>query len=203
MKNTSHISWFSIIEVLIGIFIFTLGLISIYLIMVSSLQLNDYNKNQIIASNLAREQIELMRNVRDSNYKTLHAWNWIPNAVSESTPKFSTGSYYKIENNLSGATFPVDIGLLWSDPTWINPLPEWQNELPPAWWMVDYRLCLDSENRYIFCPGDEETPFYKYVKIESLPGVTDAVKVISKVIWYKRGYHELEINTILADWKRL
>ena len=199
MKTKQNIAWFSIIEVLIGIFIFTLGLISIYMIMVSSLQLNDYNKNQIIASNLAREQIELMRNVRDSNYKTLHAWDSIPGGVN----KFSTWSYYKIANNFGGWVHPVTIDLFWSDPTWVNPIPEGQSELAPTWWMVDYRLCLDTDNRYVFCPSSETTPFYRYIKIEDISWVDNAFKVISKVIWYKRGYHELQIDTILADWKRL
>jgi len=195
MKNTnSTSSGFSIIEVLIGVFIFTLGLISIYLIMVSSLKLNDYNKNEIIASNLAREQIELLRNVRDSNYKTLHGWNWIPNASDNSNPKFSTGSYYKIENDWSATTYPIEVVDLWTS------LPEWESNLAA---MGSYRLCLDLDNRYTFnCVGNEETPFYKYIKVEDV-GIAGAFKIISKVIWYKRWYHELEINTILADWKRL
>jgi Tfp pilus assembly protein PilV len=45
----------SIIEVIVAIFIFTIGLSSIYLIITSSINLNEYGKNQIIASNLARE----------------------------------------------------------------------------------------------------------------------------------------------------
>ena len=40
---------------------------SVYSIIVSTLRVNDYNKNYIIASNLAREQIEQVRNIRDSN----------------------------------------------------------------------------------------------------------------------------------------
>jgi len=202
MKKISNISWFSIIEVLVGIFIFTLWLISIYLIMVSSLKLNDYNKNQIIASNLAREQIELVRNIRDSNYKTLHAWNWIPNPTDNINPKFLTWSYYKVQNDFSWWTYPVDVEILWDDP--VNPdIPEGELELPPSWWMDNYRLCLDGNNNYTFdCAWNETTPFYKYVKIEDI-WMSGAFRLISKVIWYKRGYHEVEIKTIVTDWKRL
>ena len=70
-------NWFSIIEIIIWIFIFSNWLTSIYLIITSSLNINEYNKNQIIASNLAREWLELAVNLRDSNYKTLHQWNSI------------------------------------------------------------------------------------------------------------------------------
>jgi hypothetical protein len=41
----------------------------------STLRLNDYNKNYIIGVNLAREQLELMRNIRDSNYKVLKPYD--------------------------------------------------------------------------------------------------------------------------------
>jgi hypothetical protein len=43
--------------------------------LVTSLRINDYNNNAIIASNLAREQVELFRNIRDTNYKKLQVWN--------------------------------------------------------------------------------------------------------------------------------
>ncbi len=189
MKHTKNISWFSIIEVLVGIFIFTLGLISIYLIMVSSLKLNDYNKNQIIASNLAREQIELMRNVRDSNYNALYAWNSLP----DRSWTFVAWNYYKVENNF-----------WWWDPVLVNDFVyagEWEENL---WVMESFRLCLDAQNRYVYCNGSSTwlTPFYKYVTIE-WTSVPNTFKLISKVMWYKRWYHDLEINTILADWKRL
>jgi hypothetical protein len=39
------------------------------------LRVNDFNENYIIASNLAREQLELVRNVRDSNYMVLKPYN--------------------------------------------------------------------------------------------------------------------------------
>ncbi|MDP2396470.1 MAG: hypothetical protein Q8M44_06510 [bacterium] len=35
------------------------------------------NKNYIIAVNLANEQIELVRNIRDSNYKKIQKYNMI------------------------------------------------------------------------------------------------------------------------------
>ena len=65
LKNTRA---FSIIEILIGMFIFTLWLISVYAIITSSVKMNEYNKNYIIASHLAREQLEILRNNRDYNY---------------------------------------------------------------------------------------------------------------------------------------
>jgi hypothetical protein len=42
------------------------------------MKLNDYSKNSIIASNLARESLEIVRNVRDNNYKNMFKWNKLP-----------------------------------------------------------------------------------------------------------------------------
>ena len=202
MKNNTNISWFSIIEVLVGIFIFTLGLISIYLIMVSSLKLNDYNKNQIIASNLAREQIELIRNVRDSNYNALYAWDSIPGTTDANWNRemFIPENYYMIQNTF-WVWDPISIvDISWMDESWAQ-----ESEVRPGWRMESFRLCLDPQNRYIYCPSatsPNQTPFYKYLKIESSP-IDDTFEVVSKVIWYKRWYHDLEIRTLLADWKRL
>jgi Tfp pilus assembly protein PilV len=58
--------------------IFSLGLTGIYILIVSTMSLNDYSKNSIIAMNLAKESIENVRNVRDNNYKNLYKWNKLP-----------------------------------------------------------------------------------------------------------------------------
>lgn len=202
-KLNNH--WFSIIEVLIGIFIFSLWLVSIFLIISSSLNLNEYNKNDIIASNLAREQIELFRNIRDSNYKRVYKWNQIDPSSTDYNNVFETGSYYKIENDFSTSTnFPIKIEK-------IIDFWEWEDEL--SWRMQDYLLCLDAKNKYVHdCSwSNRKTYFYKYIKIEELKYmswsqeiiVKDAYKLKSKVIWYKKWYHNTEINTIVSDWRRL
>lgn len=95
-------SAFSIIELMVGIFIFTLGLLSVYMVLMTSINANERNKNAIIASNLAREQIEILRNIRDTNYKKLQIWNQQDpqeNFNSGITKLFSTGSYYTLEND--------------------------------------------------------------------------------------------------------
>jgi hypothetical protein len=58
-----------------------MGIISVFSIIINTLNLNEYNKNYIIAANLAREQIELVRNIRDSNYEKIQIYNQInPNS---------------------------------------------------------------------------------------------------------------------------
>lgn len=206
-------AWFSIIELLVWIFIFSLWLISVYAVLISTLKLNDYNKNYIIAANLAREQIELFRNIRDSNYNSLHKYNQInPNWSYASVDDFFwTRSYYKIENNFSSlATFPVLVDKI---------DPFWEGESEISWKMKSYRLCLDTKWRYksvdsssFDClSGEQITNFYRFIEIEGLKynsgwtieTIDNALKIKSKVIWNIRWYHEFQIDTIISDWKRL
>jgi hypothetical protein len=78
--------------------------------------------------------------------------------------------------------------------------------------MKDYNLCLTSDNLYTYDCGawNERTYFYKYVKVDDVTYnenwvtkvVSDALKITSKVIWYKKGYKEFEIISIFTDFKR-
>ena len=205
MKKKSNISWFSIIEVMISIFIFSMGMASIFMVISSSININNLNKNQIIASNLAREEIELIKNIRDSNYETFHKWNWIPNNdwinKYDLDKFFIIGKDYKIENDFSSANYPFKIEE-------ITYLKEWKTHIW-NWDMDNYRLYIDSDNHYTYeSIWNKKTIFYRYLKIEELKNwawniINDTMKVKSKVIWYSKWYHEFEINTILADFNRL
>jgi hypothetical protein len=89
-----------------------LGLTSIYSVLTSTLNVNYYNENYIVATNLSREGIELVRNIRDSNYKKFKLYN-IKNPESNSfnaSDKFEIDKYYKVENDYSStATFPIKV----------------------------------------------------------------------------------------------
>jgi hypothetical protein len=210
MKNLNK-SWMSIIEVIVAIFIFTIWLSSIYLVIISSINLNEYGKNQIIASNLAREWLELVKNLRDSNYANLHNWNSInPNLTALfDTPSnlIQTWAFYKVELDYN-SVFPWFSTKIEK----INDFKEWKEFLITS--MKDYELCFNSEKKYTYncISWNNRSGFYRYVKFEDLQYkddlwndviVKDAYKVISKVIWYKKGYHEINLTTILANHKRM
>lgn len=195
---------FSMIEILVWILIFTMWIISVYSIINSTLNLNDYNKNYIIASYLAREQVELVRNIRDSNYKKVQIYNQLNPSSDSHTILFEYWKYYKIENDFALTnSFPISISE-------ISNFWEWKSELNSK--MQNYKLCLTSDNIYTFdCSWTSiKTQFYKYIKIDKVEyndwvnnkTIDDAFKVTSKVIWYMRWYHEFELNSIFTDFKR-
>jgi len=197
MKIKNIHKWFSIIEVMIAIFIFAMWMASIFMVITSSMNVNDLNKNQIIASNLASEQIEIIKNIRDNNYANYRKWNYIPNSGNDFSKMLETWQYYKVENDYSSLEYPFKISE-------ITDFWEWKSEI--NWKMQNYKLNLDSDNHYTFDTWTW-TIFYKYLKIEELKDdswntIDDTLKLNSKVIWYFKWYHEFEINTILANFNR-
>lgn len=203
-------SWMSIIEVIVAIFIFTIWLSSIYLVITSSINLNEYWKNQIIASNLAREWLELVRNLRDSNYSNLHNWDSInPNLewwYDNKENKIQTWIYYKVELNYNNVHPDFSVKL-----EKITDFKEWKEFIDKQ--MKNYELCLDTNKKYTYdCDWNRRSKFYRYVKFEDLKYKDnnwdviiekETYKLISKVIWYKKWYHEINLTTILANHKRL
>ncbi len=196
--------WFSIIEIMIWVFIFSIWIVSVYSLIITTLKLNDYNKNYIIAANLAREQVELVRNIRDSNYSKIQVYNQINPSNNDHSNVFEYWKYYKIENNFSSnlSSFPVKVDE-------INNFWEWESEL--NWKMQNYKLCINSDWFYTFdCSSNEKTPFFRYIKIERVKYnewwtqefIDDAFKVYSKVVWYSKWYNEFELNNIFTDFKR-
>lgn len=204
MKRNAPIFWFSIIEVLVWIFVFSLGLVAILMLLSSSMTLNELNRNRIIASNLAREQIELLRNIRDNNYAKLQPWNLKNPSGTDYTSVFSSGAYYTLESDFSASwDFPIRVQE-------ITDFVEWPEYVSSR--MESYRLCLDDENVYTYsCDTNTKTMFFRYMHLEPLEYMSGSVvetfpssfRVTSKVIWYKNGYHEFDIKTILADWRRI
>ena len=190
---------FSIIEVLIGIFVFSMWLVSIYALLASSLNINSYNQNALVASNLAREQIEMIRNVRDSNYQNLKAWNSLPTWGT-----FDADTFYRTYQDSSSDE--IVLYSLWSL------LPEGDDKIvemsDPS---TGYRVCTLNE-KYTYCTGatgEVPTPFFKYIYIENARQddtdvlIEDAFLVNSKVIWFSKWYHEFEIKTLITDWRRI
>lgn len=189
--------WFSIIEILVWIFIFSIGLVSVMVLIISTGNMNSYSKNSIIASNLARESLEIVKNVRDTNYLKLTNWNKLPWVDFDN--KFSTWVYYRVENDFENKDNLAKIEV-------ISDFGEWKSNLTSK--MENYRLFLNSDWYYTYnnATSNTKTNFYRYVKFEDIEEnstiIPWALKVISKVIWYEKWYHEVRIDTILTDWQK-
>ncbi|MBL7022366.1 hypothetical protein ISR92_03560 [Patescibacteria group bacterium] len=90
-------------EVIVAIGIMIIGIVSILILTSYNLTAADYGEKRLIASNLARESIEVIRNIRDSNWLEGVAWDdGLPAIPGDNRKivKFSesiTGSVYALE----------------------------------------------------------------------------------------------------------
>lgn len=61
---------FSLVEIIIILFIISIGMLGVLSLIVQNIQTQTYNKNNLIAFQLAQEGVELIRMVRDSNWQS-------------------------------------------------------------------------------------------------------------------------------------
>lgn len=195
--------WFSIIEVMIGIFVFALWLTSIYMMLSGSIKMSDQSRNLIIATHLANEQLELYKNIRDSNFQKWKFWSLTnPSRAFGDTEQFEVDNYYTLQNNYStSADFPIKVEkIIW--------FVEWVENLQD---MDMYRLYYDDLWRYTHEKWDNaESDFYRYLHVEEIKydndGMEDtldnAVKVTAHVVWTHGSYHATQVSTVVSDWKR-
>lgn len=66
---------FTIIEILIAISVMAIGIVGIYAIVPRTISWGAINIDKFIASQLSREGLELVRNIRDANWLQGESWN--------------------------------------------------------------------------------------------------------------------------------
>jgi len=83
---------FSIIEVIIAISLINIGLLAISSLVIQNIQTEEVNREYVIASMLAQEGLELVRNIRDNNWR--HDLDWKNgNGVNSATDIVQDGDY--------------------------------------------------------------------------------------------------------------
>lgn len=68
MKTENNNSGFTLLEVIISIFILSIGIAGSVSLIASTTQLIGESKNRVIAANLAQEGVEITRVIRDTNW---------------------------------------------------------------------------------------------------------------------------------------
>jgi len=88
----------SILEMLVAIFVLVVVLTATIVLIITSINASRHSKNKLIATSLAREGIEIVRNIRDSN--------WID--PSSPLPSWDDGLFDESVNNYSTALPIID-----------------------------------------------------------------------------------------------
>jgi len=66
---------FSILEIIVALFVIAMGMIGVLSLIVQNVQAQYINKNSLVASQLAQEGLELVRNKRDKNWLNGQVWD--------------------------------------------------------------------------------------------------------------------------------
>jgi len=204
----------SIIEVLIAIIILTVVMTAAFKVLINTSRTNVDVKNRIIALNIAREGIEAVRNIRDTNWFK-YAGNtdtkWLCyDTITDKDKCLGTvvsadllvDGFYTV--NFSSTDDRYFLDLISTDPG------ELLNLETPATKVEDFHLYKKDNERFTHDPvGNTASPFYHQIELEIPPAenicnssannncAEEKLKIISRVQWLEG---EESKNTVLETY---
>ena len=216
-------SGFTLIELIVGMTIFSIGLAGIYALLQTTMSTVRYSQDEIIVSGLLREQIDLVNNIRDTNLRNYISWDSVllttTNGWNDST--IFTGGIYTIENSFTttGITFDniTNNGTIAKSPIKLTKLSGFPNDDAAKWWAT--QLIFDERGRYTHTGSvsGTGTNFASYIIVSPLgytgsTGVFTEVKKDTKNQWwlidarvlvrYNGGYREYDAKSMITDWQK-
>ena len=220
LHQTKHThSWFTLVELIVGMTIFAVGMTAILGLLHSTIDTSIASRHEIVASNLLRENIELIKNARNTNVRSFTEWNKILTEWSASS-NLKWGIYI-IENDFThtGILYDPDPSLNWSiigSPVYMKDKTVWfPTDL--EWRYNATRLYLDDHDRFTHTATSTGTSYASYIIISPL-SILDATWIPLTPIkngknqWYildarvitklRSGYREYDLKTVITDWKK-
>jgi prepilin-type N-terminal cleavage/methylation domain-containing protein len=177
-KNTKG---FTLMEVIIALFIFAVGIIAIYVMTTFTISSTIHVSNKFTAAYLVQEGIELVRNIRDTNWLqgTGHTWN-------EQLATF----------NCNGTCDEVINGCIVDYKHSYSPLTPEDPDLPAY---NGQFLNIDSDVFYSYSAGSQ-TKFKRKVSIDA--STADILKVCVRVEWKEKGNpNQITAQENLYNWR--
>jgi prepilin-type N-terminal cleavage/methylation domain-containing protein len=173
-KGKGNNSGFTLVEILVVLFIITFGLLGVTSLVNQNIQVEYVNKNTIIATVLAQEGLELVRNKRDDNW--LEGGNWIYSS--------STGSRLDV---FQDGTYTIDhTGAINAGPNTIADMRT--------------KLYLDNQGFFTHSQTATSTVFSRLITIDNVTAYS--FKATCLVRWQRgKDIHDYFVSTLLYDWK--
>lgn len=177
MKNYLNQKGFSILEVMLAFGVITIGLLGVLSLALQNAQVQSISKNYLVASMLAQEGLELVRNVRDTNFiRADQGYDWEYGQGANSATDIVQDGSYAIDYNLAVDNIPDDFT---NDRT---------------------RLYLNG-GRYTHQAGagSSNTPYRRLILVTDYnPNYVEVQTIVS---WTERGRtHNYEAVTNLYNW---
>ncbi|OGY93264.1 MAG: hypothetical protein A2406_01225 [Candidatus Komeilibacteria bacterium RIFOXYC1_FULL_37_11] len=212
---------FTLIETLISIVVFTIGIFAALGLSVSNYNDSQNNLDRIIATNLAREGVELVKNVRDSNWLKIEAndtagcggssctWNYALNGLTDyvvmsyasTTPNFlpacALGIVECIKNN---ASTQLSINATNYYVHGNNNTTKYSRAIKLE------KICLESEGEIpINSPNPQNFEYLRSMSQDCNVSVGDTqigLKLTAHVQWEDGSTKYIEIVDSIYNWRR-
>ncbi|MFH1375367.1 MAG: prepilin-type N-terminal cleavage/methylation domain-containing protein [Patescibacteria group bacterium] len=207
----------TLVEVLVSLMLLVVGSLGAVRLFGMAAINNELTKERVIATNLAREGLEAVRSVRDTNWlrfagERRKCWNNIEAAQclddnGDSVPNqpITHKQQYRAEFEANFRWKLVPVG---TDEVFVDRL-NLQNGINGK--DADYRLKLDANNLYSHT-GATDTFYFREIYTEYLNDTATAesiaspqessnvLRVTSRVEWYDRGkFSDVTLSTIITD----
>lgn len=177
----------SLLETIIAISIFSISVLAILVILGSGISNINSAKRKVVASFLAEEGVEVIRNIRDTYDQYITTGDgWVNFRDKLTIAQCSTnpyGCYFDIEKNESGAPYdvfaqvnrPMPITKIFIGPCTLTGCPE--------------ILYNTTTGKYTYTSGANtvSTGLRRDIKMEINRFNTDEIKIISTVSWTQGG----------------
>jgi type II secretory pathway pseudopilin PulG len=172
MRKTSEKPAFTLVEIILGITVLTIVLVSITVLTLTSIQANSANIHKLTAYYLAQEGAEGVRNMRDSNWLQNHVWN--TGGVKFWGDDFTKDGFY---------------ALTYEDEPGSNGAP----------WVLE-SFGDDLERARL--AGQVDDFYTRYITLEYDVDNADKMEVTAIVEWTERNRDlSMEVSTQLTDWR--
>jgi type II secretory pathway pseudopilin PulG len=166
---------FTLLETVVILGIVGVGLAGVLNLLLNSLRTQNLNRNTLVAYNLAQEGLELIRNVRDTNFLASSSTPW--NQSIEGSPE---GSSYRV--------------------SYQHFTPE-----PSTFIESQLQMFLDGDNQYFYVYDTSSpinSIFYRLITITADSAESPSSTVSCLVQWQERGRtYQYKLETMLYDWK--
>ncbi len=217
---------FTIMELIVGMTIFAISMTGILALLSTTIQNATYSRQEIIASNLLREQVELVKNIRNSNIRS-----FLPFDTVKNNQTITPGTYF-VQNDFTSTGVKLNQNNLgWSDGiitempvslSWVTLTTSNSGTL-----FHEAQLYFDDQWRYTHIHTSTGTEYASYMIIKPLefqngtnvlkvqkdnPNSTPSVpmpkinqwyildaRVIVK--WNGEYYREYDLESVITDWK--
>lgn len=206
----------SIIEAVIVLVIIWIWIVWSYKIFINSQKLSHTTKNRIQAIEIAREWIEIMKNIRDTNWM-LYSFDrkkcW--NTLNYSTDCYNTNST-NIENNKSYIIYKNSSNNQWYlsekntssnfNTDYINNFKVWLDSdwfYTQSWSTTDLKPVFTREIKINYL--DTNWDSFIIINWTDLTKLDEKMKVTSLVQWVDSSWtkpHKVELETILSNWEK-